>query len=97
LTAAQERDPELVILGRPRIVRVQDDTVVLNGTTMDELEQFHATTIRLCAERANRFEANRLEQERQRRQRDEAARREHEREVADIADDLFKDDQEKES
>jgi hypothetical protein len=88
------RPPSFTTMHRPGIVRIHGDTVVLDGTTMDELKQFHATTIRLCAERANQFEANRLEQERQRRERDEAARREHEREVDDIADGLFKDDDE---
>lgn len=84
--------PSFTTMHRPGIASVQGDTVVLEGTTMDELERYHAKTIRLCAEKANEFEANHLEQERQRREREEAARRDHEREIDDIAGRLFTDD-----
>jgi hypothetical protein len=87
-----DRPPSFTTMHRPGIASVQGDTIVLDGTTMDELETSHAKTIRLCVEKTNEFEANRLEQERMRRERDDAARREHERQVDEIGDRLFRDD-----
>lgn len=39
---------------RPGIARVYGDTVVLDGTTIDEVEKFHRNTLLLAAEQANK-------------------------------------------
>jgi len=73
---------------RPGIARVSGDTIVLDGTTMDELERYHATTLRLCVDQANEQEAAHLQRVQQARERDEAERRGHEQQVDEIADRL---------
>lgn len=78
---------------RPTIARVVGDTIVLDGTTMDELERYHARTLRLCVQQVNEQEAAHLERVRQAREREEAARRQHEREVDEIAGRLKFDDE----
>ncbi len=39
---------------RPSIARVNGDTVVLDGTTVEEVEQYHRNTLLLAAEQANK-------------------------------------------
>jgi hypothetical protein len=39
---------------RPGIASVRGDRIVLDGTTMEELEQTHIATLKLAVERANR-------------------------------------------
>jgi len=39
---------------RPGIARVNGDTVVLDGTTVEEVEQYHRNTLLLAAEQANK-------------------------------------------
>jgi hypothetical protein len=70
---------------RSGICRVSGDTVVLDGTTMDELERYHLKTLRLALDVTNEpyaeYVRRMLDQER--REREEKER--HEREVDDIA------------
>lgn len=73
---------------RPGIARVYGDTIVLDGTTMDELERYHAETLRLCVEQANMQEADHLERARIAHEREQAALRDHQREVGEIGDRL---------
>ncbi|MEO8424658.1 MAG: toll/interleukin-1 receptor domain-containing protein [Actinomycetota bacterium] len=81
-----DRPPEWTTMHRPGIARVSGDSIILDGTTMDELEKYHAKTLRLCVATVNEQEQVILERERVKQEADEAARREHEREVEDIAD-----------
>ena len=78
--------PEFTTMHRPGIARVSGDTITLDGTTMDELEKYHAKTLRLCVATVNEQERAIIEQERAKQEADEAARRVHEREVDEIAD-----------
>ena len=39
---------------RPNILRVSGDRVVLNGTTLEEVEQYHLKTLKLAIASANR-------------------------------------------
>ena len=80
--------PSFTSMHRPGIARVSGDTIVLDGTTMDELERYHATTLRLCVDQANEQEAAHLQRVQQARERDEAERRGHEQQVDEIADRL---------
>ena len=73
---------------RPGIASVHGDTIVLDGTTMDELERYHVRTLRLCVDQANRNEAAHMERVRQQHEREETARRDHEHQVDEIADRL---------
>ena len=79
---------------RPGIASVLGNTIMLDGTTMDEVETYHVKTLNLCVQRANEEEAARVELVRAAQERDEAARRKHEHEVDEIADRLRFDEDE---
>jgi len=56
---------------RRGIARVYDDKVVLDGTTVDEVEKYHRDTLLLAADQANKgysewYTARRAEEERER-------------------------------
>lgn len=83
-----DRPPQFTTMHRPGIASVSGDTIVLDGTTMDELEKYHAKTLRLCVAAVNEQEQAIIERERVKQEADEAARREHERSVDEIANRL---------
>jgi hypothetical protein len=70
---------------RPGICRISGDTVVLDGTTMDELERYHLNTLKLALDVTNERYAEHVRRmlDQERRKREEKER--HEREVDDIA------------
>ena len=70
---------------RPGIVSVAGDEIVLNGTTVEEVRDFHRDTLILCVEEANRLEAECLEKERKRREREEASRAAYRKNIEDVA------------
>jgi hypothetical protein len=41
---------------RPGIARVIGDRIVLDGTTIDEVERYHSATLQLAVDEANRLE-----------------------------------------
>lgn len=84
--------PSFTTMHRPGIASVIGDTVVMDGTTIDEVEKYHLKTVQLCVEQANENEANRLQAERQHKERDDVARREHEAHVGEVANRLRFDD-----
>lgn len=88
-----DRPPSWSTMHRPGIARVYGDTIVLDGTTMDELEDVHMKTLRLCIKAVNEEEAAHSKRVREAQERDEAAKREHEREVEEIASRLKFDDE----
>jgi hypothetical protein len=80
--------PSFTTMHRAGIARVTGDTIVLDGTTIDEVERYHLATVKLCVEAANGAELGRLDRDRQQSERDEVALREHEAHVDDVADRL---------
>lgn len=70
-----DRPPQFTTMHRPGIARASGDRLVLDGTTIDEVEQYHAATLRLVVEQLNRDS-----EEHTRRMADEAARHEQQRE-----------------
>lgn len=84
--------PRWTTMHRPGICSVYGDTVALDGTTVSELKQYHLETLKGVLESVNR-EAGEIEaREQARRDREtqerEEIRRAHEREIADINDNL---------
>lgn len=77
--------PRSTTMHRPGIVSVSGDTVILNGTTMDELERYHVETLRHVLDKVNADVAEHEREERVRLERDEEARRQHEQSVRDAA------------
>lgn len=80
--------PQFSTMHRPGIARVVGDRILLDGTTIQEVEQYHLKTLKLVLERVNSITA---QQEKVRQQREEAERlrlQEHSNTVNEIADRL---------
>jgi len=57
--------PQFTSMHRPGIARVIGNTIVLDGTTLEEVEKYHRDTLRLCVNEANkRVELHMKEKER---------------------------------
>jgi hypothetical protein len=84
--------PQFTSMHRPGIARVIGNTIVLNGTTLDEVEKYHRDTLRLCVREANNSEESHAEE--QERRFNEAIRKEAQRrkQVSDAASRIRFDD-----
>src|ERR1700739_1747494 len=54
---AWNRPREFTTMHRPGIARVEGDRVILDGTTIEEVERYHLKTLKLAVERANELNA----------------------------------------
>lgn len=73
---------------RPGIARVAGDTVVLDGTTLDEVKSYHRDTLKLALARTNRqYNENKLRQLAA-EERERARQESHRQEVAKMAGDI---------
>ena len=70
---------------RPGIASVSGDTVLLDGTTMEELERYHVETLRLVLDKVNEDVAGHERQLRASAEREAEARRQHEETVREIS------------
>lgn len=61
-----DHPPRFTTMHRPGIARVVGDQIILDGTTIEEVERFHRDTLKLVVGRVNELVAER-ERERQRR------------------------------
>jgi hypothetical protein len=50
---AWNRPSEFTSMHRPGIARVEGDRIVLDGTTIEEVERYHLKTLKLAIDRAN--------------------------------------------
>lgn len=84
--------PQFTSMHRPGIARVIGNTIVLNGTTLDEVEKYHRDTLRLCVREANNSEESHAEE--QERRFNEAIRKEAQcrKQVSDAASRIRFDD-----
>jgi hypothetical protein len=57
LVDAWNRPPEFTSMHRPGIARVEGDRIILDGTTIEEVERYHLKTLKLAVERANELTA----------------------------------------
>ena len=80
--------PRFSTMHRPGIAGVIDSKIILNGTTIEEVQQYHKGTLILCVNVANEEEAKILGHKRQREERQRQYTERHKKVVRDIADDL---------
>jgi hypothetical protein len=73
---------------RPGIGSLQGDTIVLDGTTMDELERYHVETLRHVIEKVNHDVAQAEARERATLERQKRLDDAHRRDIDDISDRL---------
>jgi hypothetical protein len=77
--------PQFTSMHRPGIARIEGSKIVLDGTTIEEVERYHLETLKIVVKRTNEIVANLASE--QARSKDESTRvrgqhREHVREVA---------------
>lgn len=77
--------PQFTSMHRPGIASVTGDTIVLDGTTMDELERYHIDTLRLVLNKVNQDVAAYEAKERAQAERQEQQRRQHADNIREIA------------
>ena len=70
---------------RPRIASVVGKTVVLNGTTIEEVEKYHKATLILAVNAANIQERRMLEEQMNRQELERKREQEHRNHISDIA------------
>lgn len=80
--------PSCTTMHRPGIASVSGDAIVLDGTTMEELESVHVETLRQVLAKVNADVAAHEQQERAQAERDAEAKRQHEESVREVADRL---------
>ena len=80
-----DNPPSYTMMHRPRIARVNGATVVLNGTTIEEVEKYHKKTLQLAVSETNRQYKELQAKLQESRSRQEASLQEHSRHVEDIA------------
>jgi len=79
---------------RPGIASVQGDRIVLDGTTIDELERYHLKTLKLVVRQLNERTGQYLRTERERVEAAQQAAAEHDRQVRETAQRLRFDENE---
>lgn len=82
---AWDHPPSFTSIHRPGIARVSGDTVVLDGTTVEEVEKYHRATLLLAAEQANKEFAEFDRRRRAAEERELERLETHKRSVADAA------------
>ncbi|MEX0755523.1 MAG: hypothetical protein WD556_10490 [Actinomycetota bacterium] len=90
--ACWNNPPTSSTMHRPGIASVVEDAIVLGSTTIDEVEEHHLKTVRLCVVQANENEGARKDRVRDQRKTDDDARLEHQAHVKEVADRLEFDD-----
>lgn len=85
---AWNRPPSFTNMHRPGIASVVNDTIVLDGTTMEELEKYHAETLKVVVADLNKRYADFHQDARAQRQAERMIEQSHRSTVDDIANRL---------
>lgn len=80
-----DHPPQFTSMHRPGIASVIGDQVVLNGTTMEELERYHLQTLRIVMEKVNAEYQQLLDQQEQKAAGQAAETVDHKSRVSDVA------------
>lgn len=80
--------PRFTTMHRPRIASVYGDKIILDGTTIEEVRDYHRETLVLCVNIANEKEQSIIAEDRRKRELEEKRKNQHYTNVASIADDI---------
>lgn len=80
--------PQWSTMHRFGIASVHGDEIILDGTTMEEVRDYHRDTLKLCVEEANKAEHKHIEDEQRKREQEEIRRKQYNEKVISIADDI---------
>jgi hypothetical protein len=83
-----DRPPEFTTMHRPGIARVSGDVITLDGTTIDEVERYHARTLSLVVDAFNLQIVQLRLAEAEQQAREAADREAHRQHVEDVTDRL---------
>jgi len=79
---------EFTMMHRPGIAYVSGRSLVLDGTTVDEVKQYHAKTVRLAVEATNAHEAQLKSADEVQAAAKQGQAASHQQHVADVAKDI---------
>lgn len=80
--------PSFTLMHRPGIARVESDKIILNGTTIEEVKQYHRDTLILCVEKTNEEEKQIRKREEQLKRKKQEEIENHYRSIEDISKDI---------
>lgn len=80
--------PRFSTMHRPNVASAYGDKIILNGTTIEEVKQYHKETLILCVEQANQQEQRILEAEQAERKAAEDRKAKHFSNVENIANEI---------
>lgn len=80
--------PRFSTMHRPGIASVYSDEIVLKGTTIEEVRDYHRETLKMCVDMANQKEAQILERERKKKEQEELRKLKHYNNVQNIAGEI---------
>ena len=80
--------PRFTSMHRPGIASVIGSKILLDGTTIEEVQRYHKKTLTLCVNVANEEEAGIFEHKRQKEEQQRQHTERHKKAVRNIADDL---------
>ena len=86
------RPPRFTSMHRPGIARASGDRINLNGTTIEEVQQYHRDTLVLCVKETNRLVDEFNENKRREEEAQKSASRDHKAHVRDTAQKIQFDD-----
>ncbi len=91
-TQVWNHPPQWTSMHRPGIARVRGDRIILDGTTMDEVQKVHRDTLLLCVKETNRIIAEQDATAQRIAQQNQAQSEQHRQRVRDVADGIRFDD-----
>ena len=77
--------PRYTTMHRPGIASIHGATVVLNGTTIEEVERYHRDTLQLAIAETNRQYRSRRQELKAQQAREEESRADHQRRIEDAS------------
>ncbi len=80
--------PRFTTMHKPGIASVYGDKIILDGTTIEEVRDYHRETLVLCVNIANEKERSIIAEDRRKRELEENRKNQHYTNVASIADDI---------
>lgn len=83
-----DNPPSFTSMHRPGIARVVSDKIILDGTTIEEVKQYHRDTLILCVEKTNEEEKQIRKREEQLKRKKQEERENHYRNIDDISKDI---------
>ena len=83
-----DNPPSFTSMHRPGIARVASDKIILDGTTIEEVKQYHRDTLILCVEKTNEEEKQIRKREEQLKRKKQEERENYYRNIDDISKDI---------